>query len=67
LRDVDELDRIDIRAQLVGIGHSARQHQAVVVVGIRLAHGLVRGEDVALDPEPEERKPAASLIQRPAG
>jgi MFS family permease len=44
----DELDRVGVGAQLVGIGHAARQHQAVVVVRVRLAHGLVGGEGSAL-------------------
>jgi hypothetical protein len=43
-----EGDRVLVVAQEVGVGDTAREHQAVVVAGGGLGHGLVDREGVTL-------------------
>jgi hypothetical protein len=44
----DELDRVGVGTQLVGVGDASGQHEPVVGAGVCIADRPVRGEGVAL-------------------
>jgi len=44
----NELHRVGIGAQLIGVGDASRQHQTVVAVGVRLTDRSLGGEGPAL-------------------